>query len=395
MTTPSPETAEPNDKAAVTDKWRSLIAITGSVGIAGMGFGFTFPMLVLTMERWGTPETIMGLNAAMFALSALIFTPFVPRLLAAVGVMRFLVTCIFVIVICILSFKAFESLWVWFPLRFMSGAAINGIFVATEIWIAHVADDSNRGRMIGAYSTALSAGFLLGPLMLLLTGPRGWLPFAGGAALVAVAALPLLLVRGRVPKLEGASARHTLSIIRIAPSLVLAGLMFGLLEGSMFNFFPILGLRIGFTEQQAPLLIVALSAGNLCCQMPIGWLADHMNKRALLTIGSILCCVFALLLPIVADTLWLLFLVIFFFGGIAIGLYTVALAGVGERFKGAPLAAANAAIGMLYGLGALIGPTASGFAMQIWNPFGLAYALAAFSAIYAVFAGLRLYRNKA
>ena len=70
MTTPSPETAEPNDKATATDKWRSLIAITGSVGIAGMGFGFTFPVLVLTMERWGTPETIMGLNAAMFALSA-------------------------------------------------------------------------------------------------------------------------------------------------------------------------------------------------------------------------------------------------------------------------------------------------------------------------------------
>ena len=373
----------------ISDRARGIIAVTACGSIAGMGLGFVFPVLTLTMERWETPEAVIGLNSGMFALSALLFSPLVPRFLGRFGVMRFLVACNGVMIACNLAFKAFETLWLWFPLRFIGGCANNGLFVTSEIWVSEIASNNNRGRTIGLYSTSLTAGFLMGPLLLLVTGTEGWLPYLAGSALIAVATLPLALARGREPKFEEASTGETLAMVKVTPTLILGGLMFGLLEASMFGFFPILGLRLGLSHDQAPLMVIALSAGNLCCQLPIGWLADHIDKRLLLAIGAFLSLVFALCMPLVGSAWWILFPLLFLWGGVVVGLYTLALAALGDQFRGTQLAAANAALGTFYGFGAIIGPALSGTAMQFFGPLGLTLSLAVFSGLYAV---LSLYR---
>ena len=48
-----------------------------------------------------------------------------------------------------------------------------------------------RGRIIGIYAAALSAGFGTGPLILSFTGIEGWPPFLANAAIAALATLPL------------------------------------------------------------------------------------------------------------------------------------------------------------------------------------------------------------
>ena len=228
----------------ISSNWRSLVAITASVSVAGMGFGFSYPVITLTMERWGTPEVIIGLNAGMFALSALLFSPLVPRLLSRFGAVTFLIACIVDIVICLLLFKAVNNMVLLFPLRFLAGCGINGLFVATDVWISQLANDANRGRIIAIYSTCLTAGFVIGPMLLLVTGTDGWLPFLSGAGLVALATIPILFVIGREPKFEQTTVAATFQYLKLAPTLVSAGLMFGLLEASMFGFFPIFGMRL-------------------------------------------------------------------------------------------------------------------------------------------------------
>jgi hypothetical protein len=47
---------------------------------------------------------------------------------------------------------------------------------------------------------------------------------------------------------------------------------------------------------------------------------------------------------------------LFVWGGLAAGLYTVALAELGARYSGATLVSATAAIVTAYGVGALVGP---------------------------------------
>ena len=67
--------------------------------------------------------------------------------------------------------------------------------------------------------------------------------------------------------------------------------------------------------------------------------------------------------------------------GLFSGVYIVAMALVGERFRGPDLVTANAAMGLLWGLGSLTGPALSGAAMDIWDPDGFPGTLAAFTAL--------------
>src|SRR5215813_2545543 len=75
----------------------------------------------------------------------------------------------------------------------MLGLVGSLIITSSEAWINQLAGDiGGRGRVIGIYAAALSAGFGIGPLLLSITGINGWAPFLANALLTALAMLPLL-----------------------------------------------------------------------------------------------------------------------------------------------------------------------------------------------------------
>ncbi|MGD1868996.1 MAG: hypothetical protein ACFB0F_05675 [Neomegalonema sp.] len=97
----------------------------------------------------------------------------------------------------------------------------------------------------------------------------------------------------------------------------------------------------------------------------------------------------AVLMPALSQSYVALSALFFLWGGMAAGLYTVGLAAMGGRYSGAELASANAALVMGYAVGALIGPTMVGGAMDVIGPHGLAAVLGGSSLIYC---GLVLWR---
>ena len=72
-------------------------------------------------------------------------------------------------------------------------------------------------------------------------------------------------------------------------------------------------------------------------------------------------------------------------GGIVMGIYTVGLTTIGERFKGSELVGANAAYVILYSLGLLMGPSVQGVALDAWNTHGLLVALGGICLAYVLF----------
>lgn len=82
-------------------------------------------------------------------------------------------------------------------------------------------------------------------------------------------------------------------------------------------------------------------------------------------------------LPALAAHAPSLAIVLMLWGGFTTGLYPIALATIGDRFQGADLVNANAALVIAYGTGALIGPILGGAAMDFWNPHGIAMLLVA------------------
>jgi MFS family permease len=122
-------------------------------------------------------------------------------------------------------------------------------------------------------------------------------------------------------------------------------------------------------------------------------LADRFDRRRLLILCGSAGVAGAVLTPFAIHTPALMYALLFFWGGIIMGIYTIGLTLVGERFKGGELASANAAYVMLYAAGLFCGPMVGGVALDAWNPHGLMAELAVISLIYVIFLILRRKRQ--
>ncbi|MEQ8745708.1 MFS transporter [Pyruvatibacter sp.] len=359
---------------------RSMAAALGCIGAVGIGLGATLPLLALRMDAMGASATIIGLNTAMVGLSHLIFTPLVPLILRRIPMMTFLILCIFASTIGIMGYVLFPSIWVWFPLRFFTSAALAGLFIVSEIWVNQIADEKTRGRAIGMYATVFAGSFAIGPLILLGVGTSGALPFLITAGMTLLAIIPLMFARGLMPNITEKPSRSFLAFILVAPAATFAALAYGAIETQVFNLLPVYSVRSGATEAVAALVLSVFAAGNVALQIPIGLLADKFDRRYVLAGCAAVGIAGPLLIPFTAGQPMLLYPVLFVYGGVVVGLYTVGLALLGQRFRGADLAAANAAFVVMYSLGALVGPAAGGVAMDINNPNGLMVALTVIAA---------------
>jgi MFS family permease len=133
--------------------------------------------------------------------------------------------------------------------------------------------------------------------------------------------------------------------------------------------------------------------GNLVLQWPIGWMADHLDRRAVLAACAASSAALVALVTAIDAHSNAVLIVLLLWGGISFGIYTVGLAVLGQRFSGGDIARANAAFTMVYTLGGLIGRPISGAAMDAFGRSGLTLSVSFFYAAAAVAALLAFHRR--
>jgi MFS family permease len=297
--------------------------------------------------------------------------PFVPRLARIFGVRRLVLLALVLASALHFAFWLMPSLIIWALLRFVLGGLIGTLFVLSEYWIISAAPPAQRGIIMGVYATALAIGFAMGPALLAFTGSTGALPYAATALLILTGIIPLLLIGESAPTVESHATHSVMGFVRIAPVATLAALIVGTIEIGMFAQLAVHGLRLGYTEANAALLISAFALGNVLLQIPVGWLADRMDKRLLLAgIASLAACL-ALSLVVLGSAFIPNLVVLGLIGGLTGALYTVGLAHLGGRFTDSALVSANAAFIMLYSLGMMIGPFMAGAGIDLAGTSGL------------------------
>jgi MFS family permease len=361
------------------------------ITLVGLSLSLFIPLLSIEMERMGVSGTLSGLNTAFAGLGTLCTLPFVPRLAARFGLERVIITSLLVSAALAAGFHLLPF-WAWFPLRFVFGATIGTLFVVSEFWITSLAPPDRRGLVMGIYATMLAVGFASGPLVLRFAGTEGIGPYLTGGLIYALAALPLLLARGKVPVISGESHGPVWRYMIAVPVATFAGLVFGAVETGAFALFPVYGLRNGFDAASSALLISVVTAGNIVSQIPIGWLADRVDRRLTLLLCAVVGVAGAAAMPFTVGDNGLFYGVLFVWGGFIGGLYTVGLAHLSAKFEGAELANANAAFVMLYSVGLIAGPPFVGLTVDLVGVHGFAWALCAMLAAYAALVAARIGR---
>jgi predicted MFS family arabinose efflux permease len=308
--------------------------------------------------------------------------------------MRALYLGFVLMIFSIVLLPVFDNVWAWFPLRFVMGIGIAIHWVTSETWINTIVEDRIRGRVMGIYVTALSAGYLAGLPVLYFIGSEGFLPFFIVSATMSVAVFPLIFARNLAPGIKSTEGFGIFAAMRRAPATMAAALTDGFVLGALFAFFLIYVQRLGFDEQSAIVLLIVMSLGNVVMQYPIGLIADHVDRRLLLIVFALLVAAGTVALPFVLmDPIWR-WILLFVWGGVMGGIYTCGLALVGQRFKRDELAGANATFIFTYEVGTLTGPVVGGLAMSVWDPNGLIVVTVGAGILFAILATARHIRMR-
>ena len=371
---------------------RSLAAVIASAGAAGLTFGMTIPLLALILEHDGVDSTWIGLNAATAAFAVITVGAFVPRIIDRLGVLPAMYLAILGAVAVILLMPLLHALWSWFLLRFLLGCCGAVHWIIGETWLISVARRETRGRVVALYMMVMAAGFAAGPILINLVGIEGWPPFLVAAGLIGASAIPLLLAHGCAPRLPARAPAALALAVRTAPLVLAAAALAGFTDMALLSFLPLYGLAHGLEQSRAVLLLTVMLIGNLALQLPLGWLADRVERRRLLILCGAIFLVSPLVLPLVMEQRLLLWPLLTIWGGASLGIYSLALTILGDRFPPAALAGANAAVVGSYEVGSVAGPILSGVSKDLFGPEGI-MALLALAA--AAFLGVAAYRSRA
>ena len=363
--------------------WRSAIALMASFAGFALIFGFTIPLCALILEADGVSTTLSGAITAISAAGMMVASPFVGRMTALFGTRRVMFVAAVLTTATIVLLPVLDSVYAWFPIRFVYGAGLSTLLILCQSWFNEVVADEIRGRMVGLFIATASVGISAAPIILNITGYIGWAPIIAASAITLLAAIPLMAAREVAPD-EGDhhSPAMLIKFLRVSPSAVWGAFLLGVIEAGVLGLLPIYSLRLGSSESAAILLVAAYFAGGILLAVTFGWLADRIDRRTVLVLCAGLTLVTVLALPISGSiAIWP---VVFLWGGAAVAIYSISLTILGQRFRGAELAAASAMLIFMMSVGNVFGPFSAGIAMDIWNPYGLLLILGLISAAYTV-----------
>jgi MFS family permease len=350
--------------------------------VVNLVYGLTLPLLSLVLDAQGISKTIIGLSIVAQACAGVVIAPFASGLIIRAGAARSMQLATAIAAVTLIAVGLYQDVYLWFPLRFLLGAAAAILWSASEAVINELAEDNWRGRIIGIYGSAGAAGFALGPLVLIMTGTDSLLPFLVTAGLVILAGVPLLWLHNEHDASADGSHTNLARIFRIVPHIMLLNLTYAAAVESFLAFFPLFGIHIGIGEARSLSLLTTFALGGVFLQLPLGWLADHMRRHKLLLSCIVLTTIGFALLPwfIARPVVGPVFA--FTLGGVEGMIYALGVILLGQRFRGTELAAASVLYTGMWGAGTMIGPLVVGAGMDLLGDTWMSYLIAGIYAIY-------------
>lgn len=358
-------------------RWINLFAAVSAITVFGFALGLMFPLLSLIMEKQGVPPQVIGYNTAMQPLGILVAGFVVPHLTRRFGTRPVAILAAVAVAILAVTYPFTPIFWTWFVLRFMQGFAVAILFSVSEAWVVEAASGPARSRIMAIYTGVLSLSFGLGPALISFTGIDSPVPFFIGAAFLLAGTIPMFFYRATEAFTADAesSGLSMLGFARLAPILIAAVGMFGIIDAANLGLLPVYGVKKGLSQETAALMLTAFIVGNIVLQFPIGWIADHWSKRGMMASCAVATAIGSALIPLAFGT-WAIWPVLVVTGAASAGIYTMALSELGERFSGHELVAGTAAFSTIWGAAALFGALLGGSAIDRFGPDGLPYSMA-------------------
>lgn len=354
-----------------------LLLLSISVGVAMVGLGIIWPLIPVYAVELGAGGVLVGLIIASFNVSRVLVNTQAGRLSDRWGRKKFMVAGLFVYagvsVLYVLPAHAEALILV----RAFHGLASVLVVPIAMALAADIAPPQKLGLYMGTLNMAVMLGLGVGPV---LGGViRDY--FGMNAAFYAMGMLALLtclLVIIFIPsdkQRQGAGEGQKLYSIRkmLSHRVVLGIFLMRLLtasgQGAVYTFLPILALQLKLTSSQVGIILGANIFLIAFLQRICGALADRVNPKYLIILGTLASGMTVLGMPFVEGFWMILFLNILM--GMANG---VSLPGglviTGKLGRTMGMASLMSLTDAAWSLGMIVSPVVSGIILDI---FGLSH----------------------
>ena len=373
-------------------KGRRMITVLSGVWALLLG-------IVLIMLGNGMHFTLIGLRGGIEGFSAaelaivtsgyfagfLLGARLAPVLIRRVGHVRVFAALGSFASAGLISFPLLAEPWAWTPLRVLLGFCMSGIFVSAESWLNAASTNETRGKVLSAYMIAQTLGIIAAQGLLTLGDAANSALFIVASILVSISFAPILLSASVVPAVEVARPMSLSNLFTSSPLGAVGIFLLGSIYATQAGMGAVFGTQIGLSAAQIALFIAMMFGGALILQFPIGWLSDRMDRRKLIfgasCVGAVSCAAGWL----VGGGLWPLMAIAFLAGGMATPLYALLLAYTNDFLSAEDMPAASGGLIFTFGLGAIAGPLATGWAMETLGPYAFWLVLC------VTFGGIALY----
>ncbi len=363
--------------------------------------------MLLIMIGNGLQSTLMGVRGGIEGFSTLelsiitsgYFVGFLagsraaPRMIQRVGHVRVFAALGSFMSAGLIIFPLVADPWLWTILRLGLGFCLSGVYVTAESWLNNAATNRTRGAVLSAYMIAQMLGMIAAQGLLNIADAAGFALFILSSVLVSLSFAPILLSAQPMPAAQISKPMTLKQLYDQSPLGTVGTFLLGGVFAAQLGMAAVYGTEAGLGVKQISVFVAAIFAGSLLLQLPIGWLSDRLDRRLLILSVSLIGAISCLAAFFVAQSFTVLLVVAFVMGGMASPLYSLLIAYTNDYLEVEDMAAASGGLVFIYGLGAIVGPLATGQLMEMIGPEGFWVFLSAIFAMITLYAAWRMTRR--
>lgn len=347
----------------------SFAALFLSVVLLQLGSGGVAVLDAISGVSLGFSTAQIGLLGSAHFLGFFIGCWWAPRLMGQVGHSRAFAAFTAAGTIGILAHMLWIDAYAWAVMRMASGLCVAGCYTIIEAWMQAKVTNATRGRAMGVYRVVDIGASLGAQLMIGILEPASYVSYNLLALLCCAAIFPLTLTRAEAPDTPPAP--------RLRPGLAweksplgAAGVVVSGITGASFRMVgPVYGIQVGLAADQIALFLSAYVLGGALAQIPIGWLADRFDRRAVLmwmSVGAIAACTATVLLSSMGTVA--VFAAATAFGFTTLPVYSVSTAHAHDFARSDERVELSAAHMFLYAVGAIAAPWLASVVIEGFGP---------------------------
>ncbi len=148
----------------------ALILSIAATLLLSVAMGASAIIIPTTLQSYGISSTKIGLIMSLETIAAFVISLFFPSLLRVIGLKYGLVFSTLLRILSLLLLGFTSNILLWTIAVFFNGVGCFTFLILLQTWIVGMKFKSNKGLLVSLYTTSISLGLALGPLLLEYSG---------------------------------------------------------------------------------------------------------------------------------------------------------------------------------------------------------------------------------